>query len=111
MSSVHPMLMQLVLRLESSDNFIGELPAVVRFGPGAQALSRQIDALSEGVRPLKVTRVDFKGEPRDGRLVVTGQVVLKVRDAAAPTRQFGLVAEFSERNGSPVLTALGPAVH
>jgi hypothetical protein len=113
MNQVHPLLMQLLQQIESGwgDNVLAELDGSVRRRDGAQALARQLDAIVDGVRPVKVTRVNFHGEPRDGRLFVSGQVELQVRDASAPTRQLSLQAEFVERNGAPVLTRLAPAAH
>jgi hypothetical protein len=110
-ADVQPLLTQLLQEVESGwgDNLIARLDRGARGAAQAQALARQLDALCDGVRPVRIARVAFKGEPRDGRLVVTGQATLQVRDAAAPTRQFALLAEFAERDGAPVLTRLAPA--
>jgi hypothetical protein len=110
MAEVHPMLMQLLQEIETGwgDNLIAGLDFSARRAPGAQALARQLDALCDGARPVKIAKVDLKGEPHDGRLVVVGLVLLQVRDTAAPTRQFALQAEFTQRDGTPVLTRLAP---
>jgi DnaJ-domain-containing protein 1 len=111
-NAVQPLLMHLLQQIESGwgDNVLDELPErPARRASGAQALARQIDTMLDGARPVKVARSEFRGESRDGRLVVTGQVVLDVRDAAAPTRRLTLVADFVERDGAPVLTRLAPA--
>ena len=111
-SDVQPLLMHLLQQIESGwgDNVIDELPErSARRSSGAQALAKQIDSMLDGARPVKVARSEFHGEPRDGRLVVTGQVVLEVRDTSTPTRRLALVAEFGERDGAPVLTRLAPA--
>ena len=108
MAAVHPVLMQLLQEIESGwgDNLLSPLDRGARRLAGAQALARQLDTLCDGVRPMKVAHADFKGEPRDGRLVVTGQVVLQGRDATP--RPFALLAEFTERDGAPVLPRLSP---
>jgi hypothetical protein len=108
--AVQQPLTQLLQEVESGwgDNVVALLDANARKASGAQALARQLDALCEGVRPVKVVKVDFRSEPRDGRLVVSGQVTLRVRDATAPTRKLALQAEFSGQDGSPVLTRLAP---
>jgi hypothetical protein len=108
MAEVHPILMQLLQEVETGwgDNLISSLDRSARRTAGAQALARQLDALCDGVRPVKVAKVDFRSEPRDGRLVVTGQLVLQVRDAG--TRQLALQAEFTDRGGAAVLTRLAP---
>jgi hypothetical protein len=36
--------------------------------------------------------------------------VLQVRDSSTPTRRFALQAEFSQRDGAPVLTRLAPVL-
>jgi hypothetical protein len=112
MAEVQPLIMQVLQEVETGwgDNVISTLDRSSRRAPGAQALARQLDTLCEGVRPVKVSKVELKGEPRDGRLVVTGQVMLQVRDAASPTRLFALQAEFARQDGAPVLTRLGPVM-
>jgi DnaJ-domain-containing protein 1 len=110
-ADVHPQLARLLQQIETGwgDNVIDILPdRNARGAASAQALARQIDVLFDGVRPVKVTQSDFRGEARDGRLFVTGQVTLQVRDAGMPTRQLRLNAEFADRNGAQVLTRLGP---
>jgi DnaJ-domain-containing protein 1 len=110
MAAVQQPLTQLLQEIESGwgDNVIALLDSRARRSSAAQAVARELDALCEGVRPVKIARVDFKGEPRDGHLVVNGVVMLQVRDAAAPTRQFALQADFVAQDGSPVLTRLAP---
>jgi hypothetical protein len=108
MAAVHPLLMQLVQQIESGwgDNLVSTLDRGARRANGAQTLARQLDTLCDGVRPMKIAQVDFKGESREGRLVVTGQVVLQGRDTVP--RPFALIAEFTERDGEPILTRLAP---
>jgi hypothetical protein len=98
------------MQIESGwgDNVIDAIPErAARRTAAAQALARQIDAMFDGVRPVHVMHSEFKGEPRDGHLVVTGRVQVSVRDSG--TRQIAITAEFDDRNGSAVLTRLGPA--
>lgn len=111
MPQVHPQLMALVAHIDGGwgDQVLAGLERDVRGSRGAQALARQLDTLAEGARPVKVARVDFSGEPRGSHFVVTGRLVLEVRDPAAPTRRLNLTAEFADREGRPVLTGLAPA--
>lgn len=107
-SEVQPLLVRLLHHIESGrgDNVISELDFGTRIGGDAQALARQIDLLFDGVRPVRIMRTEFKGEPQDGRLTVVGHVTLQVRDPAAPTRVLKLTAEFAETRGAPVLSRL-----
>lgn len=110
MADVHPIVTRLLQDIESGwgDNLIASLDFDARRSADAQALARQLDALCDGARPVKISKVALRGEPREGRLVVVGQVMLQVRDAATPTRQFAMQAEFAQQRGSPVLTRLAP---
>jgi hypothetical protein len=110
MADVHPLVTRLLGDIESGwgDNLIASLDFGTRRSADAQSLARQLDALCDGARPVKITKVDLKGEPRDGKLVVVGQVVLQVRDPSTPTRRFALQAEFTQQGGTPVLTRLAP---
>jgi DnaJ-domain-containing protein 1 len=110
MADVHPIVTQLLQDIESGwgDNLIARLDFDARRGADAQALARQLDALCDGARPVKISKVALRGEPRDGRLVVVGQVILQVRDPSTPTRQFALQAEFAQQRGAPVLMRLAP---
>lgn len=104
-------LMRLVSEIETGwgDNVIASLEPALRRSAGAQALARQLDALCEGARPVQVARVEFHGEPRDGRLAVTGDVMLRVRDATV--RPLSINAEFARVDGALVLTRIEPAPH
>lgn len=110
MGEVHPLLLRLLQEIESGwgDNVIATLDFDSRRSPAAQALARQLDALCDGARPVKIAKADLRGEPQDGRLVVVGQVTLQVRDAATPLRPFALQAEFAQRGGAAVLVRLAP---
>lgn len=93
--------------LHSVENARGEaLVSIVeregRQNLATQGLARQIDALGGGV---KVTSAQFKSEPADGRLVVTGQ--MRVDTAGGqPGRRLTLRMEFASRAGAVVLTGL-----
>jgi len=93
------------------DNVLSGLGSSVRGTPGAQAIARQLDSLCEGARPVKVDHADFRGELRDGKLSVNGDILLRVRDVTTPTRQLFIHAEFTRVNGSLVLTRIEPAAH
>jgi hypothetical protein len=110
MADVHPLVTRLLQDIESGwgDNVIAGLDFSTRRSADAQSLARQLDALCDGARPVKISKVDLKGEPHEGKLVVIGQVILQVRDASTPTRRFALQAEFAQQGGAPVLTRLAP---
>ncbi|HSV45249.1 MAG TPA: hypothetical protein VLJ58_05605, partial [Ramlibacter sp.] len=79
-----------------------------RNSPGAQALSRHYEDLVEGARPVRLSQVEFRAEPLDGRLLVTGQVRLHTESqpAGATGKKLMLRAEFAHRAGSVVMTGL-----
>jgi hypothetical protein len=109
MADVQQQLTGLLQQIETgwSDNVLRELPdRAARNSPAAQAFARHYDALVDGLRPVTVVSSSFHGDAREGRLVVTGQIVLDVRDGANRTRRLALVAEFADRNGSPALVRL-----
>ena len=56
------------------ERLINLLDREARNKPGAQALSRQYDGLVDGMRPVRLSQVEFKAEPADGRLLVTGHI-------------------------------------
>jgi hypothetical protein len=110
MADIQPLVTRLLQDIESGwgDNVIASLDFGTRRSADAQSLARQLDALCDGARPVKISKVDLKGEPHEGKLVVIGQVILQVRDASTPTRRFALQAEFAQQGGAPVLTRLAP---
>ena len=65
----------------------------------------------EGVRPVKLSHVQFKAEPKEGRLVVTGHVRLQVGEQTigTPGKDLAVMAEFASREGTVVLTRLSRA--
>ena len=113
MTEAQDQLMRIVSEIETGwgDNVLSGLGSGVRGTPGAQALARQLDSLCDGARPVKVAHADFRGEPHDGMLSVSGDILLQVRDVNTPTRQLFIHAEFARVNGSLVLTHIEPASH
>ncbi|NNU45309.1 DnaJ domain-containing protein [Ramlibacter montanisoli] len=88
LSDAQPLLTQLLQMLEtgSGDQLLRLLEADARQSPGAQALSRNFEQLVKGARPVHLSQVEFKGEPRDGVLLVTGRIRLHAgRRPSAPT--------------------------
>ncbi|MES2632450.1 MAG: DnaJ domain-containing protein [Pseudomonadota bacterium] len=110
LAEVHPLLDRLIQQLESGsgERVLGMLDRDARSAPGAQALMRQYNSLVEGSRFVKVSQVQFRSEPMDGRLVVTGHLVMDVAHPAAnePARDFSLQAEFISRDGAVFMTRL-----
>jgi hypothetical protein len=76
--------------------------------PGAQALSRQYDGLVEGIQPVRLSHVEFKAEPAEGRLLVTGHIRLQVGEQTIGSlgKKMVLRAEFVSRDGTVVMTGL-----
>jgi hypothetical protein len=58
------------------------------------------------MRPVKVSNVQFNAQPRDGRLLVTGHLLMQPYDRSAPPREFTMQAEFASRDGDVVMTRL-----
>lgn len=113
LSDAQPLLTQVLQMLEtgSGEQLLRLLDADARKQPGAQALSRQYDQLVRGARPVRLSQVEFKGEPRDGVLLVTGRIRMH---AGEPTigshgERLLLKAEFAQRAGKVQLTGLSGA--
>ncbi|MEO8654036.1 MAG: hypothetical protein ABI409_07930 [Ramlibacter sp.] len=110
LSEAQPLLSKLLQQLESGfgDRVIGLLEREARSKPEAQALSRQYDDLVAGLRPVRLSQVEFKAEPADGRLLVTGHVQLLGGGLAvgSPGKKMVLRAEFASREGTVVMTGL-----
>ena len=90
------------------ERLINMLDSAARNTPGAQALSRQYDGLVEGMRPVRLSHVEFKAEPADGRLLVIGNFRLQVGEPTIGSfgKKMVLRAEFASRDGTVVLTGL-----
>lgn len=108
LAEAQPLLSVLLLHLESGrgDRLLNMLERDARSQPGAQALSRQYERLVEGMKPLRLSHVDFKAEPADGRLLVIGNIGLQGGEPSSPGRKFIVRAEFASRAGNVVMTSL-----
>lgn len=110
LAEAQPLLSNLLQQLESGrgERVINLLERAARNKPEAQALSRQYDSLVEGMRPVRLSHVEFKAEPADGRLLVTGHIHLQVGEQTIGSlgKKMVLRAEFVSREGTVVLTGL-----
>jgi hypothetical protein len=109
MADVHPLLSRLLQQVESGsgDRLVAMLDREARNAPATQALVRQYNSLVDGSNAIKVSQVQFKAQPLDGRLLVTGTMLVEVAGAAStPAREFSLQAEFVSRDGSVQLSRL-----
>jgi hypothetical protein len=90
------------------DQVLNVLEREARAAPAAQALARNYNALLEGGHRVRLANVQFRAEPRDGRLLVIGHVSMLVGEPApsAAPKQFWVQAEFASREGSVVMTRL-----
>jgi hypothetical protein len=111
-----PLLSQLLQVMESGrgERILNLLDPDARSKPSAQALSRQYDILVDGARPVRVSHVEFKAEPGDGRLLVVGyfRVLAGEQTIGSLGKKMVLRAEFASREGNVVITGLsGGAVN
>jgi len=112
LAEVHPLLARLVQQVESGtgERMLGLLERDARSQPSAQALVRQYNSLVDGAGPVKVSHVQFRSEPLEGRLLVTGYLVVEVGVASTgAAKEFSLQAEFMSRDGVIVMTRLSRA--
>lgn len=113
LSDAQPLLTQVLQMLEtgSGDQLLRLLEADARQSPGAQALSRNFEQLVKGARPVHLSQVEFKGEPRDGVLLVTGRIRLHAGETTIGShgQRLLLRAEFASRGGKVMLTNLSGA--
>jgi len=110
LADVHPLLSKLLQQMESGwgDQVLSVLEREARAAPAAQALARNYTALLDGSHRVRLANVQFKSEPREGRLLVIGHVSMLVGEAGpgvAP-KQLSVQAEFASRDGSVVMTRL-----
>lgn len=109
LAEAQPLLASLLHGIESGrgEALLNLLEPQARQSATAQALSRQLDGLAGSGGPLRVSAVQFKAEPGDGRLMVTGQMLLDAAPASgAATRRLALRIEFASRAGGVVMTGL-----
>jgi hypothetical protein len=113
LAEVQPLLSLLLQHLESGrgERLIDLLDREARAKPAAQALSQQYDGLVDGMRPVRLSHVEFKSEPADGRLLVTGHIRLQVGEHTIGSmgKKMVLRAEFALRQGAVVMTGLSGA--
>jgi hypothetical protein len=111
LAEVHPLLSKLLQQFESGwgDRVLSVLERDARSAPGAQAVARGYEALLDGGHRVKLSHVQFKAEPHDGRLLVTGRFAMLVGDQSAAPKQFSIQAEFASRDGTVVMTRLAPS--
>jgi hypothetical protein len=110
LAEVHPLLSKLLQQMESGwgDQVLSVLEREARATPSAQALARSYNAMLDGGHRVRLANVQFKAEPREGRLVVIGHVSMVVGEPAAGNapKLFAVQAEFASRDGSVVMTRL-----
>jgi hypothetical protein len=110
LAEAQPLLAILLQQLESGrgDRLINMLDREARSKQGAQALSRQYDGIVDGMQPVRLSHFEFKAEPADGRLLVTGHIRLQVGEQSIGSigKQIVLRAEFASRDGTVVMTGL-----
>lgn len=110
LSDAQPLLTQVLQMLESGsgEQLLRLLDGDARKSPGAQALSRQYEQLVRGAGQVRLSQVEFHGEPRDGVLLVTGRVRLHAGEPmiGAHGQRLLLKAEFASRGGKVLLTGL-----
>lgn len=110
-----PLLSQLLLLMEGGrgERILNLLEPDARSKPSAQALSRNYDLLVDGARMVRLSHVEFKAEPGEGRLLVVGQfrVVTGDQTIGSLGKKMVVRAEFVSREGNVVITGLsgGPA--
>lgn len=113
LADAQPLLTQLLQMLEagSGDQLLRLLEGEARHAPSAQAFARNYDQLVQGTRPVRLTHVEFKGEPRDGSLLVTGRIRLHVGEPTIGSHGEKLLvrAEFTSGGGRVILKGLSGA--
>lgn len=111
LADAQPLLTQVLQVLESGsgEQLLRLLDTDARRQPAAQALSRQYEQLVRGSRTVTLSQVEFKGEPREGGiLLVTGRIRLHPGEPTIGNAGQRLVlrAEFAQRGGQVLLTGL-----
>lgn len=110
MSEAQPLLNQLLQSLESGnpERLLHMLEAEARQSASAQTLSRHYQRLVGRSRPVTLSQAEFKGEPKDDVLVVTGNLRLQIGESTIGSLGEKLMvrAEFESRGGRVTLTRL-----
>lgn len=113
MHEVQPLLTDLLQVLESGNvaQLLRMMEPEARSTTSAQALSRRYAQLVRGARPIRLTQVEFRGEPREDTLHVTGR--MRVHAGETPIGSHGerlaVQADFASRGGKVVLIGLSGA--
>ena len=78
LAEAQPLLTQLLQMLESGsgEQLLRLLDGEARKRPAAQALSRQYEQLVKDGRPVRLSQVEFNGEPRDGGVLLVTFLLL-----------------------------------
>lgn len=109
LTDVQPQLAALLQAIESgrSEAVLALVDRSGRQAGATQSLLTQLDRAVNG-RATSVQAVQFLAAKVDGRLVVTGRMVLETRGflSAGKPQAFALRAHFDLRDGAPVLTGL-----
>ncbi|MEJ6021324.1 J domain-containing protein [Ramlibacter sp. PS4R-6] len=109
LAEAQPLLAAVLQQLETGrgDRLVALAEREARVAPGAQALSRQVDGLSQG-RTLRVSQAHFRVEPAEDRLVVIGNLQVTSTDEAEGSRPKPLVlrVEFAARRGGAAIAGL-----
>lgn len=113
MGDAQPLLTHLlhVLETGSGEQLLRLLDKDARRSPAAVALSRNYEMMIKGARPVRLSDVEFKGEPREDVLLVTGRVRVHAGETTigAQGQRFLLRAEFASRGGKVMLLNLSDA--
>jgi len=109
LAEAHPLLAKLLQLMESGqgDRMLSVLEPNARNSASAQAFLRQYNNLVVGARPLSLSSAQFKAEPRNGRLLVTGRILVRVGEQLeAVNKELSVQAEFAHTDGAVVMTRL-----
>lgn len=107
-AEVQPLIAALLQQLESGrgNNVMLVLDREARRDPSSLAFASYYDGFVNGARSVRVSQVDLKPEPGNGRLLVTGYVRVELGEGIQQTKRLALRAEFSSRAGAIAMTRL-----
>lgn len=110
LSEVQPLLAKLLQQMESrrGDSLLTLLDADARNRPAARALALHYDALMQDASQVRLAHVEYRADPSEGGLLVTGRVRLLLDEHSPMARglRMTLRAEFATRGREVVLIAL-----
>lgn len=111
LSEVQPLLAQLLQQMESrrGDALLTLLDPEARNRPAARALALHYDALMQDAAQARLAHVEYRADPSEAGLLVTGRVRLLLDENSPMARglRMTLRAEFANRGGEVVLISLG----